>query len=72
MKGHFKRIKLMKNNYANKSTDNRNALFERVNKSNNDWKVFTWGKNSIIIKKREVLKSEGNTENKSFRFLAKH
>ena len=29
------------------------------------------GKNSIIIKKRVVLKSEGNTENKSFSFLAK-
>ena len=32
---------------------------------------FSLGKNSIKIKKRMVLKSKGNPENKSLSFLAK-
>ena len=59
------------NNYIDNPTVKRIVLFERGNKSKNDWEVFTWGKNSIVIMKRVVLKSEGDPENKSFSFVAK-
>ena len=46
----------------NNPTDKRIVLFERVNKSNNNWKVFTWGENSTTQKKREILRSKINPE----------
>ena len=70
-KNHFYRNKASGKNYANNPTDKRIVLLEGKSKSNNGWKVFTWGKNYIIIKKREVLKSKENPENKSLSLLAK-
>ena len=72
MKNQFREIKLReKNNYINNPTDKRIVLFERVRESNKIGKFFTWGKNSIKIKGRKVLKSKENPENKSLSFLAK-
>ena len=51
----FKEIKLRKNNYINNSTDKRNVSGEGIQVQQYFWKVFTWGKNSTILKKRVVL-----------------
>ena len=63
MKNHFKRIKLMRNNYANKSTI-KNCFIERVYKSNN-----TFGKLPLEVKthniKEKRVKSKINLENKN-------
>ena len=72
MKNHFKRIKLRKNNYANKSTDKRNVFLRGyISPIIFFWKVFTWGKNFTISKKREVLKSKDKSRKYKFNFLAK-
>ena len=72
MKNQIREIKLReKNNYINNPTNKRIVLFERIRESKKIGKFFTWGKNSIKIKERKVLKSKENPENKSLSFLAK-
>ena len=58
----FQRNKAQGKIIINNPTDKRIVLLERVNKSNNNWKVFTWGENSTTQKKREVLRSKINPE----------
>ena len=60
----FKRIKLRKNNYANKSTDKELFFFERAYKSNNTFEKFPLEVKTHNIKekrgseiKREIQKN---------------
>jgi hypothetical protein len=65
MINHFKRNKAQENNYRNNFTDKRNVL-ENIYKSNNIFEKFPLeGKTPQFRRKKMVLESEDNPENKN-------
>ena len=59
MKDHFKRIKLMKNNYANKPTDKELFFIKRAYKSNNTFGKFPLEVKTHNIKRNNLDKWKG-------------